>query len=445
MNINMPTNPPIAGRFAVRVPPYVMSIALGLLMLAVQKGGLYRPPNYGGFEPKFTQDAAVEIVHTGRTTMTYHPTGYSYLVALVYLLLPPLPLSMQFAQIASLPLVVWGVGRIAGSFGGAGCRNWGEWCAGLYYPFGYCATTFNSVYATFLFATLAIAALLPLLGLGEQAKRSLGRSLLVGFLLGIVACVRPNYSLLGVIFAVALWRSTRSLWEAVVRSVPIAAVSLGLLLAMTALNPPEPGQFVRGSQAMNGSLLKGTYEYTHTWWDWDWSWARSDPGYQDYRSHLDRIEAETGKPYTDPASQAVVAREAWKRILGLPGNTLKKMLISTVRVWILIPTQLHSMPVKVAIALQEFLLLGLALAGLVGLWGERGLFLLAAGVMLVPTVEHWFLHVEPRYSLPARGVELALAAVTVAGIWRRLRAPNASIESNAPSSPSRLATTPGTS
>ncbi len=414
---------------------------LGCVMLFATKGVSHYSPDkkgtpYGGYEPGLNHYAAVEILQTGRTTMTYHPTGYAYLSGslVVSALLPHLPLSMLAVQIASLPLAVWGVGRIARQFGGSNCRAWGEWGAGLYYPFGYCAATFSNVYMTFLFATLSFAAFLPLLGGDETANRSegrapgrsLGRSLLVGLLLGLAACLRPNFGLFGVVFALALWRSTRSLWEAIIRSLPIAAVSLALLLTMTALNPPEPGQFARGSQAMNRSLLEATYQYSHQWWDWTWYEDESDPGFHDYLDHIHRIEAETGKPKTDPASQAAIGREAWKRILGMPGNTLKKILISSVRIWILIPTQLNSMPVEVAIAVQEFVLLGLTLAGLVGLWGKRGVFLLAAGVMLVTTVQHWFLHVEPRYAMPARGIELALAAIATAGIWNRWRGRNIS-------------------
>ena len=253
---------------------------------------------------------------------------------------------------------------------------------------------------------------------------ALRRSLWVGLAVGAVACLRPIFAFIGVVFVLALWRATHSLREAVVRSAPIAVVSLAMLATMTAVNPPEPNQFVRGSQGMNCSMLAGTFQYTHTWWDWNWDLTLDDPGDQDYWVDRNRIiEEQTGKPLvkTDdpeevaaamtPATQLAIRREAWSRIIGLPGNTLKKVLISTVRAWILIPTQLSSMAAKMLIAAQEFLLLGLALCGLWLMNRRPGLRLLAIGVLAVPTVSHWLLHVEPRYSLPAKGVELSLAVV----------------------------------
>jgi hypothetical protein len=251
---------------------------------------------------------------------------------------------------------------------------------------------------------------------------------LVGLALGLVACLRPNFSVLGIVFVLVLWRATKSFREAFVRSAPIAIVSAGMLTLMTVINPPEPGQIVRGSQAAAKSLLEGTYQYSYDWWTWDWDRQSDDlrttgfdnPAVRDYFEHLQRIEAATGKPTTDPATQAAIRREAWSRIIGLPANTLKKVLISTVRIWIFIPTHLSSMAAKVLIAAQEFVLLVLAMFGLALMNRSPGWRLLAVGVLAVPTISHWLLHVEPRYSLPARSVELALAVVAIERIARWL-------------------------
>jgi hypothetical protein len=414
------------------------------MLIATKGTSHYRPPNFGGFEPALTQQAALDIVHTGRTDMTYHPTGYSYLVALVYLLLPSdglrLPLAMLIVQIAFLPVVVWCVGRMAAHFGGQSVEPWGRWLAALYYPFGYYASAFNNSYATLVFASLSIVGVLRLLG----TSRSIGQSALVGVALGIVACLRPNFCALGIVFVLTVWRATGSIREAILRTLPIAGVSIGLLALMTAINPPEPGQLFRGSQGAARSMLEGTYQYSYNWWSWDWDHQPDDlrttdfdnPAVRDFFEHLKRIEAETGKPATDPAAQGVIRREAWGRVFGLPGNTLKKILVSTVRIWIFIPTHLGSLAPKVAVAVQELVLLGLALTGAVVMRGALGGRMLALGAMAVPTISHWLLHVEPRYSLPARGVELALAAVALFALAQRFnRAPSTEMVALAPRQP----------
>jgi len=410
---------PVVARLVGRGLPYAVALAVGWAMLIWCRGTtVYLPPKFGGIEPLLTQRAAEEILATGRTTMTYHATRYSYLVAMVYFLLPHEPIYVLYVQLALLPLVAWCIGRITGFLGGAPLERWGMWAAALYYPLGYCAATFTSIYPALVFTLLALVALVPLLG----QRRSLSRSLLTGLALGVVVCTRPNFAFLGVVFLTALWRATGSLREALIRSLPIAGTSLALLATMTAVNPPVPGEFVRGSEAMGRNMLEGTYEYTRRWWDWDWMERPDDPAFHEFQEHLKRIEEETGKPAYDPASAPVVRREAWRRIFNDPANTLKKILISTVRVWVFIPTHLDSMTVKIACAVQEFLLLGLAVGGLFCLNPNGGRRVLASGVMAVPTITHWLLHVEPRYSLPGRGVELALAIVALAALARRLGA-----------------------
>ncbi len=402
-----------------RAAPYAVSVAIGVVMLVWVRGtNTYsEAKHFGGMEPELTHRAALEIVATGRTSMTYHPTGYSYLVALVYLFLPRVPLSVLWVQIASLPLVVWCVGQITGFFGGPRLTRWGVWAAAVYYPLGYDAAVFTSIYPALVFTMLALVALLPALG----PQSSWRMSVLAGAALGVVACTRPNFAFLGVVFVLAIWRATGSLRKALVRSAPIAAVSLGLLGLMTVLNPPEPGEFTRGSETMSRGLLEGTYEYLYRWWDWDWMESPKDRAFREYNEQLRRIEQETGKSFIDPVSQPVVRREAWRRIRENPAGALKKALISTVRVWINIPTHLQSMLIKVACAVQEFILLGFALAGLFLLDPNCGRRVLAIGVMAVPTMTHWLSHVEPRYSLPGRGVELALAVVALAALAERLK------------------------
>ena len=409
--------------------PFVLSVVAGCGMLFITHNWKhYAPPGYGGFEPGETQRGAIEIRQRGRTDMDFHTPGYPYLVALVYLLLPRVPVSMLAVQIACLPLVVWSVGRISRDFAGPSLEPWGRWAACLYYPLAYYAVTFNSIFVTFLFVNLCLVFLAPLL----RGPRSFWRSALVGLGLGVVVCFRPNFAVLGIAFALAIWKETRNLWEAVIRALPIAAVSAGMLVAINAANPPPPGQFLRGSQGVNRQMLEGTYQYADQWWDWEWFEDSTSPGSKKFYDHLRRIEQETGSTIigenektfvTSPAAQAALRRDALKRMTDYPWNTVKKLLISTVRTWIFVPTHLSSMPVKIAITVEEFFVLALALYGLWLLWIGGGPWELALGVLVAITMWSWILDVEPRYSLPGRGVELALMVVALETIWRRLRNP----------------------
>ncbi len=388
-------------------------VVTGILMLLLVRGaGRYSPPDFGGPEPKATHEAALEILERGRTEMVFHPTGYAYLVAPVYLVLPRVPSSVLWVQILLLPSMVWSVARLAG-LAGDGARRAALILMALYYPLGYYAASFSSVYPAMIFLSLALAWFLPSDGRDHVAIRAMAS----GAALGIATCLRPNLGLVGLVLVLASWITTRDLRRTAWRILPVAAVSLGLVVVMTWANPPEPGQLTRGSQAFHRSVLQGSYQFADKWWDWDWYESDGDPGFVAYREHIARIEAETGRPFTAPESQPVVAREAWRRISDHPWLALKKAAISAVRIWILIPTHLSSLPIKVIIALQEFVLLASAVGGALVLRRRPAGLALLAGTMVLVAASHLVLHVEPRYSLPARGAELALAAIGLERLW----------------------------
>ncbi|MBX7117266.1 MAG: hypothetical protein K1X64_23310, partial [Myxococcaceae bacterium] len=328
-----------------------------LMWVGVRGSSRYEAPTFGGPEPYETHRGAVEILQRGTTDMTFHATGYAYFVAASYLLLPDEPSSAIWVQIGLLPLLAFAIAVIAKAVAGelAGRVAW--IVAGLYYPFGYYAGTFSSTFLAFAGVTFAVAVAMPLF-----EAPSWRRSLAAGFFLGVATCARPNIALTGVVLAVCLWVATRSFKDAAVRTAPVAAVSLLMLVLMSVLNPPEPGQLVRGSQAMNRSLLEGTYQFEERWWDWE---ALNDPQvWARFRENVARLEKESGQPLESPATQQLAKRDALARIKADPMNTVKKILISTVRIWIFVPSHLKSMPVKVAVAVSEAVLLGLAMVGL---------------------------------------------------------------------------------
>lgn len=393
-------------RWFWRLLPVLETVALLVLYRGAHR---YAAPDFGGPEPFENHRAAMEILDHGTTAMTFHATGYSYLVALAYLLLPRTPNSMLMVQGVMLVPTVWAIEQLALKFGGERVRQISLVLAGLYYPFAYYAATFTSVFPAAVFATLACAFVLPLL-----EKWDLKYALACGASLGVAVCCRPNLGGLGVVFVIAIFLASRSVTQTLLRAAPIGVLSLLFLATMTFFNPPEPGQFVRGSQAMNRSLLEGTYQFEDRWWDWE---ALNDPKViAPFWDHAHRLEAESGKPLEDPATQLLARRDAWARMKANPAGVVKKAAISSVRLWIFMPSHSKSMAVKVLITVQEALLLLLALFGLRTMFREKKPWVLATGVLLIPTLTHILMHVEARYSLPGRGVEVALMAVGIAAL-----------------------------
>ena len=397
---------------------YLLPLALATVFLISYRGvDHYAPPSFGGSEPAETQRGAIQILRTGTTDMTFHVTGYAYFCALVYLFLPNVPLSVLVVQIAMLPVVVWCVGRVAAELGGPSLGRWGRLVAGAYYPFAYYALAFSSIYPAFVFLTLMVVWALPL----HRGARSWARAAAVGAALGAVVCHRPNFALVGPFLVGSLWSATRSLREAVLRSFPVAAISLGMLAGMTAANPPDPGDLLRGSKGFGSSFLQGSFQYAYRWWDWEWIEDASDRGTSEYYALVKRLEQEAGERYPHPAVNLLMRREAWKRVVGQPLNSLKKAAISSVRLWIFIPTHLSSMTPKVMIAAQEFVVLCLAAGGLFYCARRAAFRFLLVGVLLAPILTHLLVTVEARYSLPARGAELALAVCGGFYFWGTLR------------------------
>ncbi|MBX7100003.1 MAG: glycosyltransferase family 39 protein [Myxococcaceae bacterium] len=391
-------------------------LAMGALFL-YRGTGRYSPPDFGGPEPIENHRAALEILDHGTTDMTFHATGYAYLVALVYAVAPHLPLSMLIVQCLLLPLIVLAISRIARGLGGEDAGRWGLIVGGLYYPFAYYAMTFSTIVPASLASTGLVAVALPLL-----ERTSWKRSLAVGLLLGVAACCRPNLAFLGVVLAASVLAASRSLVATLVRTAPVAAVSLGMLTAMAVANPPEPGQFTRGSQGMNRSLLDATYQFEDRWFDWE---RVGDPqANAKANEHWARLEAESGKPMTDPATQLLARRDAFARMKANPMGVVKKGLISSVRIWILMPSDSQYTVLKFGIALSELAFLLVALFGMRASRRAGLPWYFGAGVMLVPTLSHLILHVEPRYSLPGRGAEAAFLAIGLAALlaWQSAKA-----------------------
>lgn len=174
---------------------------------------------------------------------------------------------------------------------------------------------------------------------------------------------------------------------------------------------------MRGSFGLWSGLLVATYQYEYQWWDWDWYFDDSYRGYREYTKRVQEIERDTGFPISDPRSEAALQQAAIERVVGEPLNTLKKMLISAVRVWVLVPTQLTSFAPRLIVGLGELLLLGVALYGATGL-RRTPFYWLCVGIVMVPTLTHMLLHVEPRYALPGKPLEIVFAC---AGAWRLVR------------------------
>lgn len=412
----------IRGRWFLTILVLVLPLTLGFSFLYWRGFDHYAPPECGGPEPRDNHESALEILASGTTTRTFHATGYAYATAAVYSVLPRQPLSVLVVQILALPLVVLAVGRLGRELAGPP----GE-CVALvggaaYYPFGYYAAGYTSVFPAFV--ALAVATPLALLLHGDRRKLRLGA--VVGVLLGIAVCHRPNFAIVGLFLVASLWSATGSLREGLVRSLPVGLISAGMLAGMTALNPPEPGEFLRGSQALNRGLLQGTYQYAFRWWDWEFMEGGDDAGNAAYYAHLRRIEDEAGEEYPHPAVQALLRRDAVARLVTEPWNTAKKVLVSSVRIWIFIPTHLESRAIKYAIAAQEFGLLALTVIGLVVAGRRTRAIWWLVGILLTPMLLHALVTIEPRYSLPARPVELAFAVVGLLWVVGHFRRPEAS-------------------
>jgi hypothetical protein len=389
-----------------------------VVVVFVRGLGRYGYPDWGGDEPAANHYAALEILSTGRTTMMLHATGYSYLVALVYAFLPNVPLSVLAIQGLLLPAVVIATVRIAEKFGGDLAGRCALIVSGTYYAFPYYAAVFTGVFPPYLAVTGSIAVALPLLE--KSAPR---RAAIAGILLGVAVCCRPNMALVGVVLFASIWWATRSVKTAFVRVLPVGAISLGMLVLMTLVNPPEPGQFVRGSYPMNRSILEGTYQFQDRWWDWEP--FGDEKVMAKFWVHEKRLEAESGHPMEHPDTQRLMRRDGLQRIRDYPLNSLKKAVISSVRIWILIPTQFDRLLYEVPFALLEGVLLALAIGGIVITRRRGGPWYLGVGVMAVVAAAHLVLHVEPRYSLPAKGVEVAFIAVALSALVARRTAPAA--------------------
>lgn len=403
---------------AVDIAP-LLPVLAGLALLFVHKGvGHYSPPDCGGIEPALNHFAALEILRSGRTAMTFHATGYSYFVAFVYLFFPNTPVSVLGVQMALSPIVVLMTGRLVGRLCGAIHEPTGRIAAGLYYPFAYYSVAFSTIVPPLTFVTAF--SLVSLRLFDESPPKA--SSWLGGLFLGLAVCHRPNLAPLGVFLFVGLLVAKRNFVAAVQRTFPVALVSLGLLGIMTYVNPPLGGQLLRGSQGFSRGILQGTYQYAHRWWDWEWIEDPRDPGQQEYERRLKEIETEVGKKYPDPALEKPLRAEAWRRMVTLPCNTARKILISLIRIWIAIPTHSSSMALKVVIAVLEFAVLLAAVLGVFTARTSGGIRVFLIGSLLTPCALHAFVTVEPRYSLPVRALYLAFAVVGAVSVAKLIRA-----------------------
>ncbi|MCC6132326.1 MAG: hypothetical protein IT186_20580 [Acidobacteria bacterium] len=401
--------------------PAVLIVALGLVALLLVRGrGRYSPPDYGGPEPFENHRAAVEILATGRTTMTFHPPGYAYLVAATYAIAPPVPFSVLVLQVLMLPVLVE-VGALAARDLGSNLEQPARWAIAAYFPFAYFASVFNSIFPT----TLAIASA-AVLAKRAFDRPTVGRTALAGLLIGVSACLRPNFALAGAGFVIGLWLSRKSLMGFVKGAAVAGVVGGGLFAVVNTVNAPSTDQSLRGGYGLWAGILVGTYQYEYQWWDWDWYYDESYRGFREYKAELSGIEHRSGKPVTHPASEPLLREAALRRLRENPGRTFKKMLISLVRIWVLVPTHLQAGTARVFVGVLELAVLGLGVIGLFKL-RRSAFFWFAFSVIAIPMITHVILHVEPRYSLPAKpfiviaalaGVRAIMSALgcTVAGL-----------------------------
>jgi hypothetical protein len=353
---------------------------------------------------------ALEILASGGSTDAFHPPGYAAIVAGIYGLFGPEPGWVRVVQAVLLPVPIFCAMRVGRALGGGGVAWFAALAMALHPAAPQYATNVHSDFLVLVAVSMVAGGALPSLvgGRGSPWMAALG--------LALAVWVRPAWALLGPLlllggFGVAGWRkSVRTL-------APAALLSIVVLMVNLAWFPPEPGAVVRGSHAASASLLLGSWQYEGRWWDWRFV-GPGDANYERFREHEDAIIASVpGKGRPHPDVKAAIRAAAWERYEDRD-RMLKKVAISSVRLWVLFPTG-ASPPIQFAFVALDLLLLLLALRGL-ALLGRRSWLILP--FLAVPLLLHGLMHVEPRYAVPARAVWYVCAVVGATGSVRpRLR------------------------
>lgn len=395
------------------------AVALAFFML---RGGAkrYDPPDRMGHEAVATHNAGAEVLRTGLTSEDYHPTGHYYYVAAAYALFAKKLPSVVYLNILLLPLMVLCIPGVTRRLWGETATRWAFALGCLHYPFAFFAAQPHGTHVNTFCVSVFIASAVPLIL--EKERQPLWRPVVAGLALGAATCIKPYYGFLGTILLVSIWFAQRSFARAVKRSAIVAAVSLTLFGAMIAANPAREGTFLRGGQGAARSMLMGTYQYEYQWFDTrPWVEDPVEPGAVAYRQKIDELQRRSGRSIVDPATVVLMRGAAIDRYTTNWGYVWKKAIISQARIWILLPTFTASAPLMIACGIAESLLFVAALVGIVLVARSSRIWLFCMLTLLLPGLASIPFHIEARYSVPVRAMELALAAVGLSTICSRVR------------------------
>lgn len=194
------------------------------------------------------------------------PPGYSYVLAIVYGLVGrgglQVGLFHTVLDLASITLLYY-IGKHL--FGGNNDAAWVGAGAGLFYA-GYPYLVFQNLTLidTPLFMVVLYAFLLTVIMLRQQAhlnRLTWALSVIAGVLLGLSMMIRPILPPLAVL--VAVWFLFRlSFWQTVMRLLPVAVISVFIVLGWTARNYNVFGSFVPLTTTSGANFWQGNSEYT---------------------------------------------------------------------------------------------------------------------------------------------------------------------------------------
>ncbi len=396
-----------------------MTVVIGGAFTVWRAHGHYVPPGFGGPEPARNHFAAMHILETGVSGLTDYPPGYAYLTALIYVLLPNIPLSVVWFQVVLTGLMVFLVpSQVARRLEQNGFRRHVLFedifrlCLFAYYPFTYYAAVYSGIVPALFLATQVLLFSADIILARDEAR--MRASLKAGIWMGGLAILRPDFAPIGVLFAVtALIRFRTTLREWFKAVMPIGVVSLLMLVTFTILNLPQNGKILHGDAYIARSLLLGSCQYDERFWDFDFAIDSTHPSMMVCHNFINAMEKKYDADFFEPVVAEELRTKAWSRYRADPLMAAKKVLISIVRIWVLTPTQLKNMAMTAVITLQEIVLLLLAVFGALRLIKPTWLKAYTILLLLMPGLTHPFFHIEPRLCLPLKGLEVGLAALTL--------------------------------
>ena len=386
---------------------------------AFQPNAWFEIGNYGIFgETGLHHFAALEIIESGTTHLTYHPMGYSYMIAFFYALLPKswnyYLVSISVIQILSLPVLVWCAGRLAEDWGRKELKPWAMMFCALYLPIANYASVPTTVFPPLVLLSVIVVLIQPAFTSG---KLGLTRLLIIGVLLGAATSIRPQVGLLGPVIGLTLWLVHKKFWLAFRLTLPIGLASLFIFGSMIVANKSKSEALLPGGQGAGYSLLIGSYQFERAWFPWKPAHYPNNPDSKPIWDHVERLEQETGFPRSHPLMAGRMAEAAWQRYRD-PARAFRKIALSILSIHIITPQFNRNVIFKRAVVGLEFILLALALIGGWLVKRRHRFWPWVFGIMLITPMTFMFLHIEPRYSLPFRMFELILAAIALDVICR---------------------------